>query len=76
MTAAERLKELIDARGVTYSFLASKTGIPVASISKALLGKRRLPADELVEICKVINIDLNDFRCVTLSRVGETSLNT
>ncbi len=35
MTAAERLKELIDARGVTYSFLASKTGIPVASISIA-----------------------------------------
>lgn len=71
MTAAERLKEMIDAKGVTYSFIASKTGIPVGSISKTMLGQRKLPADELVGICRVLNVDLNDFKCVVPCRAED-----
>lgn len=62
MAVAERLKQLVDDKGVTYSFIASKTGIPVDAISKSLLGKRRLPADELVDICNVVGIELNELQ--------------
>lgn len=62
MAVAERLKQLVDDRGVTYSFISSKTGIPVDAILKSLLGKRRLPADELVNICNVVGIELNELQ--------------
>ena len=62
MAVAERLKQLVDDKGVTYSFISSRTGIPVDAISKSLLGKRRLPADELVDICNVVGIELNELQ--------------
>ena len=62
MAVAERLKQLVDNKGVTYSFISSRTGISVDAISKSLLGKRRLPADELVDICNVVGIELNELQ--------------
>lgn len=62
MAVAERLKQLVDNKGVTYSFISSRTGIPVDAISKSFLGKRRLPADELVNICNVVGIELNELQ--------------
>lgn len=62
MAVAEKLKQLVDDKGVTYSFISSRTGIPVDAISKSLLGKRRLPADELVNICNVVGIELNELQ--------------
>lgn len=62
MAVAARLKQLVNDKGVTYSFIALKTGIPVDAISKSLLGKRRLPADELVDICNVVGIELNELQ--------------
>lgn len=62
MAVAARLKQLVDDKGVTYSFISSRTGIPVDAISKSLLGKRRLPADELVNICNVVGIELNELQ--------------
>lgn len=61
MTAAEKVRYLIDARGVSYTFLSKKTGISVNAISRSLSGKRRFPADEMVAICSVIGVDLGEF---------------
>lgn len=61
MNVAHKVKDLIDGKGITYTFISSKTGIPVDAISKSLLGKRRLSADELVAICKETHIDLADI---------------
>lgn len=61
MRAFERLKQLIDDKGITYTFISNKTGIPVNTISRSLSGKRKLPADEMISICKATGIDLNDF---------------
>lgn len=72
MAVAERLKQLVDNKGVTYSFISSRTGIPVDAISKSFLGKRRLPADELVDICNVVGIELNELQPVR-SREGQGS---
>ncbi len=61
MKAAEKLKQLIDGRGITYTFISGKTGIPVNSISRSLNGKRRLPADEMIAICEATGIDLYEI---------------
>ncbi len=61
MTAAERMKKLVESRGISYTFTSEKTGIPVNSISRSLLGKRRFPADEMILICNAIGVDLGDF---------------
>ncbi len=61
MTAAERVKQIVEDKGVSYTFISEKTGIPVNAISRSFLGKRRFPADEMVAICSVIGIDLGDF---------------
>lgn len=61
LTVAEKVKSLVDARGISYTFISQKTGIPVNAISRSFLGKRRFPADEMIAICSVIGIDLGDL---------------
>lgn len=61
MNVAQRMKSLVQERGVTYTFISAKTGISVDAISRAFLGKRKLPADEMVKICEAVGIDLNDL---------------
>lgn len=62
MAVAQKIKDIIDGRGITYTFISSKTGIPVDAISKSMMGKRKLPADEMIAICKAIGVDLNDLK--------------
>jgi len=62
MHVAEKLKKIIDERGIKYTFIAKKTGIPSNCLSRTLLGKRRLPADEMISICNVIGIDMKDIQ--------------
>lgn len=57
LTAAEVIKSALKEKGISYSFISEKTGIKIDAISRSLLGKRRLPADEMIAICKVAQID-------------------
>ena len=59
---AEVLKTKIENLGVSYSFISNKTGIPVDAISRVMLGKRRLMADEMIAICGAIGVELSDLR--------------
>lgn len=61
MTVAEKMKTLIDDKGVSYTFISSKTGIPIDAISRSMLGKRRLPAEEMIAICRAVGIDLYEL---------------
>lgn len=61
MRAAEKIRVLVENKGITYTYISKKTGIPVNSISRALMGKRRLPADEFIAICQVIGVSLGDL---------------
>lgn len=61
MTAAARIKELVNSKGVSYTFISDKTGIPVDAISRTFLGKRRLMADEMIAICSAVGINLQDL---------------
>jgi len=62
LSVAQKLKALIDQRGIKYSFLANKTGIPVNQLTKSLHGNRRLLADELVLLCLALDLDLADLK--------------
>lgn len=62
MAVAEKIKKLIDGKGVTYTFISEKTGIPIDAISRSMLGKRRLPADEMILICNAVGIDLKELQ--------------
>ena len=62
MTVAERLKDEIESRGVTYTFISEKTGIPIATLSKIFLSQRRLLADEMLAMCDAMHIDLDVLR--------------
>lgn len=61
MNVAQKLKSLVVDKGVTYTFISEKTGISVDAISRSFLGKRKLPADEMVRICEAIGVDLTDL---------------
>lgn len=61
MSAALKMKEIVDGRGITYTFISDKTGIPIDTISRIFLNKRRFMADEMIKICAAIGVDLNEF---------------
>lgn len=62
MSVAEKIRVLIENRGITYTFISEKTGISVDAISRSMLGKRRLPADEMISICNAVGIDLKELQ--------------
>lgn len=62
MKAQDVLKMCVEEKGVTYTFISEKTGIPVDTISKIFKGKRKLQADELLDICEAVSISIDDFR--------------
>lgn len=61
MHVFEKLKHLIEEKGMSYTFLSVRTGIPIDAISKSLMGKRKLLADEFIAICNAAHIDVKDF---------------
>ena len=58
---SDRLKTKIDTAGIKYTTLSQKTGIPIDTISKIFLGKRRLMADELFKLCDAAGINVNEL---------------
>lgn len=58
---AQRIKRIVDDKGVSYTYIANKTGLSVDAISKSFLGKRRMTADEMISICAAVGIDLADL---------------
>ena len=65
MTAAERLKSVIESRGTTYAFLSTRTKIPAGLLSRCFLGKRKLSADEFLAICAALDIGLGEFDSIS-----------
>ncbi len=61
MSVAEIVKRMVESRGISYTFISERTGIPVNSISRSFLGKRRFPADEMILICNAIGVELNEI---------------
>ena len=56
-----RIKEYLDSKGIRYSFVSEKTGIPMNILSPTLNGKRKMSAEEFILICKALNVPTDYF---------------
>ncbi len=50
-----------DERGMTTAELSRRAGIDYEALRVSLAGNRKLTGDELVSLCRVLNLDLADF---------------
>ena len=57
----DRIKEYLDSKGIRYSYLSEKTGIPANILSPMLNGKREIKALEYFSICSALDIPLETF---------------
>ena len=55
------LRELIEARGIRYSFIAEKLGIARSSFHRVLEGDRDLRARELVALTGMLGVEIAVF---------------
>ena len=56
-----KIKDYMDANGIKYSFLSSKTGIPMNILSPMLNEKREIKAVEYFSICNALGVSLESF---------------
>lgn len=56
-----KIKEYLDAKGIKYSYLAEKTGMPMNILSPTLNGKRKLSAEEYFIICEALGVSAEIF---------------
>ena len=56
LTLGQRLKKVLDDRGMMQKELAAETGINEMTISRYIHGGRIISVPILIEICKVLNI--------------------
>lgn len=57
--AATVIKEYLEDKGIKQEYISKKTGIPSNTLSDILNLKRKLLADELVDIVLSIGLDAN-----------------
>lgn len=64
MKAYQVLDEAVKTRGITYAELARRAGINAELLRRSLSGERRITADELVVLCRELDLSINDFEQV------------
>lgn len=60
-TFAQRLKDLLDKRGMTQRALAEKLNTTEVSVSRYVSGNRTPNIETTVEIADILNVSLNDL---------------
>lgn len=56
-----KIKEYLISKGVSQTFVANKTGIPISTLNAALNGNRKMLAEEYFSICQVLGVPLDTF---------------
>ena len=56
-----KVKEYLDRKGIKYSDISKKTGIPMNILSIIFNGKRGMKAGEYISICDAIGVPLDMF---------------
>ena len=57
----EVLNNRIAERGMTITTVATRANMSPDLLSRTLKGHRKLKADELVDLCRVLDLSLTDF---------------
>ena len=55
------IKKYLDAKGITQTFVAKKTGIAINTLNAMLNGNRGISAIEYFSICDALEISLDTF---------------
>ena len=61
MQVYERVREYINERGIKQVVVAKKAGIPVATFSAIMCGRRTLYANDLEAICAALGVSAETF---------------
>ncbi len=56
-----RIREHIHERGLKFGAIADKAGISTNVFSAMLNEKRKITAEEYFDICRALNVPLNEF---------------
>lgn len=56
-----RIKNYLDEKGIKYSFIADRIGLPMNIFSPILHNKRELKATEYFAICRALKVPLEKF---------------
>jgi len=57
----ELIKNYLDENGIKYSYVAHKAGISLTTFSTMLNNKRKISAEEFIDICVVLRVKPNYF---------------
>ncbi len=60
MTPEQSMKKIISERGLKLKYVCEKTGIPYSRLQPCLSGRLRLRADEWIELCVFLNLDVRE----------------
>lgn len=58
----EKLKELVDERGIKWMWLSQKAGISYKTLNAVKKSRVKIKFDDLAKICEVLDIPLNFFK--------------
>ena len=61
MDASKRIKEYLEANGISQAFVSRRTGIDTTKLNLALNGARKLTLDEYSLICGVLGVSTDTF---------------
>lgn len=61
MCVGKKIKSYLENNGITQTFVANKTGIPVQKLNLSLNGNRRLDFDEYELICGALSVGTDKF---------------
>lgn len=56
-----KVKKYLDERGIKYSFLSEKIGMPMNLLSPLLNGKRKMSVEEYFTICEALGVSVDTF---------------
>ena len=56
-----KIKKYLISKGISQTYVANKTGIPISTLNAVLNGNRKLLAEEYFVICQVLDVPLDNF---------------
>lgn len=57
----QKIREYLEANGISQAFVAKKVGMTKAAISSSLRGERNLTAEEYLGICHALGVNVDVF---------------
>ncbi len=61
MNANEKIKKYLEEHGISQAFLAKKLCFSNTRMSMMINGKRKMTADDLFKICKILDVSPEMF---------------